>query len=176
MEFLLCFTFRITRRYRHRGYRYSSTIISSNGLDRIPTFFCATTVTSRDIAEELINKNTSVQSHPLEHLCCPLQHWTKMKDQGTICENFISQFEVYVDDFIMMTQVSSSKELLRFPRSLLHEIHVVFHPPIITKHDGKDPISVKIWNRAMNYGSIKKHFSVGYLMDCQGVCLYQRKR
>ena len=66
-----------------------------------------------------------------------------MKDQGTICENFISQLEVYVDDFIMMTQVSSSKELLHFSCPLLHTIHMVFPLPIITKHDGKDPISVK---------------------------------
>ena len=66
-----------------------------------------------------------------------------MENEGTICENFISQLEVHIDDFVMMTQVSSSKELLRYSRSLLHAIHMIFSPPIITKHDGKDPLSVK---------------------------------
>ena len=43
----------------------------------------------------------------------------------------------------MMTQVSSSDELLRYSRKLLHAIRMVFPPPLITHHKGKDPIFVK---------------------------------
>ena len=110
------------------------------GWTESPPFLCTTTVMARDIVEEIINDNVSVQPHPLEYLCCPPRYGTKMENEGTICENFISQLEVHIDDFVMMTQVSSSKELLRYSRSLLHALYMVFPPPILIKHDGKDPI------------------------------------
>ena len=43
----------------------------------------------------------------------------------------------------MTTQVSSSKKLLRYSRSLLHAVHMVFPQSIITKHEVNDPVSVK---------------------------------
>ena len=140
------------------------------GWTESPPFSCATTETARDIAEELINNNISVQPHSLEHLCCPPKHWTKIKDHGTICENFISQLEVYVDDFIMMTQVLSSKELLRFSRSLLHAIHMVFLPSIITKHDRKDPISVKKLEQGDGLWKYRKTV-LGWIFDGLSRCL-----
>ena len=148
-------------------------VVSSSlqmGWTESPQCFCATTETARDIAEELINNNISVQPHPREHLCCPPKHWTKIKDHGTICINFISQLEVYVDDFIMITQVSSSKELVRFSRSLLHAIHMVFPPLIITKHDGKDPISVKKVEQGDGIWKYRKTV-LGWIFDGLSRCL-----
>ena len=48
-----------------------------------------------------------------------------------------------MDDFIMMTQMSSPDELLCYSRKLLYAIHMFFPPPLLTHHKGKDIISVK---------------------------------
>ena len=57
-------------------------------------------------------------------------------------KNFISQLEVYMDDFIAMPQYTSSAQLNHIYRRLLHAIHCVFPPPSISKHRGLDPISI----------------------------------
>ena len=105
-------------------------------------FFCSCTITVWDLAEDMMNDGSEGDPHPLEQLCCPPEQWEKTDNENNICKYFISQLEVYLDDFIMMTQVLSPDELLRYSRKLLHAIHMVFPPLLITYHKGKDLISV----------------------------------
>ena len=80
------------------------------GWTESPPFFYFTTETARDIAEELINNEKLVPVHPLESLCVPSHKW-KDEHIGKNCDNLINQLEVYVDDFIMMSQCVTKQEL-----------------------------------------------------------------
>ena len=73
------------------------------GWTESPPFFCSATETARDIAEKLINEGTDIQPHPLESMCLPPKNGNN-DESGRNCENLISQLEVYVDDFILMSQ------------------------------------------------------------------------
>ena len=80
--------------------------------------------------------------HPLENLCEPPHKW-KVENIGKNCDNLINQLEVYVDDFIMMSQCVTKQELQGISRQVLHKVHCIFPPPQITGHIGEDPTSLK---------------------------------
>ena len=80
--------------------------------------------------------------HPLESLCVPPHKW-KDENIGKNCDNLINQLEVYVDDFIMMSQCVTKQELQGISRQVLHAVHCIFPPPQITGHTGEAPISLK---------------------------------
>jgi hypothetical protein len=50
---------------------------------------------------------------------------------------------MYVDDFINLAQMTNEAVLWHCTRALLEAIHSVFPPPLVTGHDGKEPISIK---------------------------------
>ena len=113
------------------------------GWTESPPFFCSATETARDIAEMLINEEKSVDPCPLKSLCVPPHKW-KDENVGKNCENLINQLEVYVDDFILMSQCINIQELKCLSRRVLHAVHCIFLPPKITGHNGEEPISIKI--------------------------------
>ena len=111
-------------------------------MDRVSSIFCSSTETARDTAEELINNEKTVPVHSLENLCVPPHKW-KDEHIGKNCDNLINQLEVYIDDFIMMSQCVTKQELQGISRQVLHAVHCIFPPPQITGHTGEDPISLK---------------------------------
>ena len=136
------------------------------GWTESPPFFCMASETARDVAETLITTNAHVPVHPLERYCVPPKNW---KDQETDFQsNFISQLEVYMDDFIAMSQFTSSTQLNHISRRLLHVVHCVFPPPSISKHKGLDPISIKNWNKEKDVGNSGRLSLVGCLMVSNG--------
>ena len=56
---------------------------------------------------------------------------------------FLHILEVYVEDFIQLEQIDEKEELRRCSWALLHGIHSVFPPPSITRHVGKELVSMK---------------------------------
>ena len=54
-----------------------------------------------------------------------------------------SEVEVYVDDFIAITNDLSEENLTKLSRAILHGIHSVFPPPTVTGHEDGDPVSIK---------------------------------
>ena len=81
--------------------------------------------------------------HPLESLCLPPQKW-KHENVGKNCENIINQLEVYVDDFILISQCINTQELKCISRRVLHAVHCILPPSKITGHNVEEPISIKI--------------------------------
>ena len=108
------------------------------GWSESPPFFCAATETARDIIQQQAENHTHLPSHQLEHFLLPKN--TNNKENTT---NAHIQIEVYVDDFIAITNNPSQNNLEHWSRAILHGIHTVFPPPSITKHSGGDPISEK---------------------------------
>ena len=58
-------------------------------------------------------------------------------------KNTINLVEVFVDDYIAMTNDTSHKNILHLSRAMLHGIHSIFPPTSITGHNGEDPIAQK---------------------------------
>ena len=52
----------------------------------------------------------------------------------------LTLLEVYVDDFISMSNDIRCQHLLHTSRAMLHGIHEIFPPPAVTGHNGFDPI------------------------------------
>ena len=132
------------------------------GWTESPPFFCTASETARDVAETLITTNAHVPAHPLERYCVPPKNW---KDHETDYQtNFVSQLEVYMDDFIAMSQCTSSTQLNHISRRLLHAVHCVFPPPSISKHKGLDPISIKKLEQGEGLWEFRK-INLGWLFD-----------
>ena len=93
------------------------------------------------MAETIINSGIKVKKHPLEHYCVPPKDWKA--NMSTTCTDFINQLELYMDDFILMSQCQSKQDMSLISRKVLHAIHTVFPPSNITGHNGDDPTSVK---------------------------------
>ena len=55
----------------------------------------------------------------------------------------VNLVEVFVDDFIAVTNDTSKTHLSHFSKAVLHGVHSVFPPPEVTGHQGEDPISQK---------------------------------
>ena len=105
-----------------------------------PPYFCAATETGRDVIESYYSKNGAIPSHPLEHhLTAKLKHHT----QQCVPSKSHTAFEVYVDDYITVTNNASVANIERASRAMLHGIHSIFPPPSVTNHHGEDPISIK---------------------------------
>ena len=79
-------------------------------------------------------------------------------------KNFISQLEVYMDDFIAMPQYTSSTQLNHIYRRFLHAIHYVFPPPLISKHRGLDSILIKKLEQGEGLWEFHK-IILGWLFD-----------
>ena len=105
-----------------------------------PPYFCAATETGRDVIESYYTKNDAIPKHPLERYLI-----TKLKSQQPRNNpaNPHSSFEVYVDDYITLTNDTSNENITKMARAMLHGIHSIFPPPSITHHQGEDPISMK---------------------------------
>ena len=104
-----------------------------------PPFFCAASETARDVIASLLG--TDLPPHPFE------SHMLPKNDIDLPLQDLkhtISLLEVFVDDFIALTDNTSREHLTQLSRAMLHGIHTVFPPPSFTGHHiGGDPISEK---------------------------------
>jgi hypothetical protein len=105
-----------------------------------PPFFCSSSETARDIIQEL-HVTKDLPHHNFESIM--LQEINNNDINTNDDTDILTIFEVFVDDFIGMTNSSSLKHLTHLSRAMLHGIHSIFPPPTITGHDGGDPISEK---------------------------------
>ena len=111
------------------------------GWTESPPYFCTATETARDIIDIYLHHIPNLPQHPLEkHLISnmpkPITPFLETQQQ-------INNTEVYVDDFIGMTNNLQQNHILQYSRAILHSIHSIFPPPSVSKHKGEDPISVK---------------------------------
>ena len=77
---------------------------------------------------------------------------------------YVNLTEVFVDDFIVVTNDTSRKHLTHFSRAMLNRIHSIFPPPTITGHQGEDPISQKKLHKGEGTWSYQKEI-LGWLVD-----------
>ena len=123
-----------------------------------PPFFCAATETARDVIDALLAE-TSLPAHSMEH---------KLLDQATFrlhaATSFSTLLEVFVDDFVAVTNNASREYLTHFSRAMLKGIHAIFPPPAITGHCGEDPISQKKLNEGEGTWDSHKEI-LGWLID-----------
>ena len=101
-------------------------------------------------------------------------------------QNPVTLVEVYVDDFIGMTNDTRYQHLRQILRAMLHVIHTIFPPPKITGHNGFDPIAkAKLRKGEGIWDEIKEVF--GWILDgdkgtiklplkkCKDICSLIRK-
>ena len=110
------------------------------GWSESPPFFCAATETARDIAQSVLMR-AHPPAHPLEHVMLNHQQPTQYAPQfdPTAC----TLIEVYIDDFILITQSTNKPHLLHVARTALHAIDDIFPGPDITGSTMQPPISYK---------------------------------
>jgi len=58
-----------------------------------------------------------------------------------LADGTITVIEVFIDDFIRMTNGNTEPHLRHVSRAMLHGVHSIFPPPDASGHDGKDPIA-----------------------------------
>ena len=57
-------------------------------------------------------------------------------------EGLVTLLEVYVDEFVAMSNNTSHAHLLQISHAMLHGIHAIFHPTAVTGRNGFDPVSL----------------------------------
>jgi hypothetical protein len=102
-----------------------------------PPFFCASSETARDTIQNLLNSNITLPQHKFEHKMLPAINQQPTKPQ----KHTTTLIEVFVDDFIGVTNNTSIENLTSISRAMLHGIHSVFPPNEITQHPGGDSIA-----------------------------------
>ncbi|GFH59971.1 hypothetical protein CTEN210_16447 [Chaetoceros tenuissimus] len=102
-----------------------------------PPFFCSASETGRDIIEQLLTEE-SLPAHQMESLM-----FEEKFVYGVAAKDTINLVEVFVDDYIAITNDTSRANILHLSRAMLHGIHSVFPPTAITGHNGEDPIAQK---------------------------------
>jgi hypothetical protein len=124
-----------------------------------PPFFCSGSETARDIIDT-ITSHPTLPSHRFEHIMLQEFMTEKVPDSaGTV-----TSFEVFVDDFIGMTNHISNANLRHLSRAMINGIHSIFPPPEITAHSGGDPISEKKLLKGEGVWSFKKEI-LGWDID-----------
>ena len=108
-----------------------------------PPLFCTCSETARDIIDIIYNDCETLPAHKLEDSMLNHIREETLPTLPTPATAIATITEVFVDDFIGMTNDLSPKNMLHLSRSMLHGIHSVFPPPEVTGHTGGDSISEK---------------------------------
>ena len=156
------------------------------GWTESPPCFCAGTETARDVMEYMLPRAHELKIHPLEEKmkpskedrpvppkpCAPpekenMPSKSKEPDDMSISSNESAEedintptktlFEVFVDDFMAITNNIAPENLSKISRVMLNAIHAIFPPPEQTKTDGENAISIsKIDNGDGKWNYIKE--------------------
>jgi hypothetical protein len=130
------------------------TNIPTDGLGRIPPFFCAAMETSRDISTDYIETEVnSLHRHKFEHYAVGASAYTNLSESGQDPQGFWYMVEVYVDDFMSLVIPVSREQLRHVANVMMHGIHDVFPPDI---NDDEDPISEKKMKKGEGLYDTKK--------------------
>lgn len=114
------------------------------GWAKSPAFFCAASEMSRDVAESLVHEPVgTLPQHPLEDHTMPEKLDLPRYNSAKEGRKFLHLLEVFVDDFIQLTQTSNEEESRHCSRAVFHGIHSVFPPSAVTGHNREDPVSIK---------------------------------
>jgi hypothetical protein len=119
------------------------------GWSENPPFFCAATETARDIIDDKMRNNVILPEQPLENIMMAVD-WTivnKLPNQPAATEcnqrKFLSLIKVYIDDFIVVIQITNKSHLLQFSCRILDGFTKVFQPPILSGSEMAHPVSEK---------------------------------
>jgi hypothetical protein len=126
-----------------------------------PGFFCAVTELAQDLTQHFVDIDILLPEDPFKDLIkiveVPLRGRT---DTPT------KLLQVYVDDFChAMTQSTDDTHIPTIPRAVIHGIHALFSPPLVSNHKGgKEPISWKTLAQGNgNFDTTKE--MIGFLFD-----------
>jgi hypothetical protein len=128
-----------------------------------PPFFCASTETARDVMERFIQNNTQLPDHKFETLMLPAEN----NNAPTVSHSpnkHSTLLEVFVDDFIGMTNQITPTNLTNLSRAMIHGVHSVFPPPDVSGHNGHDPISQPKLQKGEGLWEFKKEV-LGWSLD-----------
>ena len=78
--------------------------------------------------------------------------------------------EVFVDDFIGMTNDISDEHLTKVSRAMIHGVHSVFPPPELSGHNGHDPVSESKLIKGEGSWDHKKEV-LGWILDGENFTL-----
>ena len=123
-----------------------------------PPFFCSGSETARDIIATIHHQDLPphyLEGHMLEGCDAAA---------GNDPVNPLTLIEVYVDDFIGVTNDIQFTALKHLSRAMLHGIHSIFPPPAITKHCRHDPVSLAKLRKGEGRWSTQKDI-LGWILD-----------
>ena len=103
-----------------------------------PPFFCSGSENARDLMERL--QLVEIPPHKFEELILKRIART---DVNKPSEGLVTPLEVYVDDYIAMSNDIRHSHLGKLSLAMLHGIHAIFSPPKVTGHTGFDPVAEK---------------------------------
>ncbi len=142
-----------------------------------PAYLCAASETAQDVAEVLSKEPVGdLPPHPFEHHMLPPDIWgTADKDFPSrplenVSDNFLKLIEVYIDDFIGLTQTTDPTQLLHLTRALLKASHSIFPSPDMTGHNGLDPVSLKKLLKGDGLWEVCKEI-LGWIIDGMHRCI-----
>ena len=144
-----------------------------------PPFFCASSETARDVIDNFAKSDQLLLPHPFENMMLP----TEAHEPPGVVPPLSPEtlIEVFVDDFIGITNDATLKHLRYLSRAMLHGIHTVFPPTDVSGHNGQDPISEKKLQQEEGRWCTKKEI-LGWIIDgrnytiqlppaiCQKIC------
>ena len=108
-----------------------------------PPLFCSCSETARDVIDSIYGEHDTLPPHRLEEAMLKNLISENMINIPAPPMDTITVTEVFVDDFIGMTNNLELEHMQHISRSMLHGIHSIFPPPEITNHSGGDSISEK---------------------------------
>ena len=127
-----------------------------------PPYFCAASETARDTIQELLPVSDTLPPHRLEQRMLP----TTIITADGCNTNDVDLVEVFVDDFIGMSNSTDATHLLHFSRAMLHGVHSIFPPPTVTGHTGGDSIAEKKIDKGEGVWDSTKEI-LGWVFDGQ---------
>ena len=94
-----------------------------------PPFFCASSETARDTIQSLLKAGTSLPTHKFESYMIPA-----LKSSTPAPSHATDLIEIFMDDYIGVTNNLDHDHLSFFSRCMLHGINSVFPPSEVTTH------------------------------------------
>jgi hypothetical protein len=146
--------------------------------------FCGESETARDIGKDLINEPIgSLQAHVLEPFMFPSETMEEVaaNPQDGIdldtehVEKFCWLLETFVDNFINVAQTTDETGLRHHAKAVLEAILSVFPSPLLTDHDGDEPISIKKLLEGDGAWSAQKEI-LGWIFDGVKRCIQLPKK
>ena len=113
-----------------------------------------------------------LQPHRFENI---MMRNINVEDSNQHNNDLVTLLEVYVEDFIALSNDIRHTHIMSLSHAMLHGIHEFFSPPEVTGHNGFDPIALKKCKMVMEYGTITRKYWDGILMVSTTPLNYQLK-